>query len=337
MSYQEKISIYVPAHIKQQLEDDALQFEIFTKKDQTINMNKFLSQLILNFSDVYMEEYTYTYNEIHDRLSKYINNNIDCDVLSTQLLHEVIYPVSTKQKNRTLVAMSLKPTKDTESLIEQIRLDPQINDSLSRYFCRMFTSYCSKSSFERERIIFQDSIQIIQRALSSHYVLSFTSFHVQDKLFRVIPYKLVSNKEHLFNYLLCQDTESNKPMTFRLNRIVHPRLILDKTSINDETLTRLKKMEKIGPEYAISNDEEIIVRFTPEGEKTYKMIYFGRPRYTHIERYDDYALYHFDCSLAQAFHYFRRFEANAEVLSPQSLKEQLKTFHFNAYNTYNHD
>ena len=64
MSNLDKINIYVPEHIGQILERDAEMFEVFKKDGNTINKNRFLSKLLLEYYSSYANERQQAYEKI---------------------------------------------------------------------------------------------------------------------------------------------------------------------------------------------------------------------------------------------------------------------------------
>ncbi len=56
MSNYDKISIYIPESLKAKLEEDARLFEVFKPNSSDINLNQYLSRLILGYYDQYDAE-----------------------------------------------------------------------------------------------------------------------------------------------------------------------------------------------------------------------------------------------------------------------------------------
>ncbi len=331
MNY-DKISIYVQPYVKTQLEDDAIQFEVFSKKDGSTNMNKFITRLLLNYSDIYMDEYLKKSKEIESILLEYFDDLKSIHYSTSKIIQEILYPTAGKQKGIKKVSLSLKPTKETEPLIDRITRDSNIEDTISGYFSRMLTSYCSKSVFERERIIFGDTFSLIEMACEKNLTISFKSYWTEDKIFNVLPYKIVTNKDKIYNYLLCQDLTENTAKTFRINRLSNIILSTKKGSINSKIKNNLDLMILNGPEYSINDNVVTKIKMTQSGIKAYSQIYFGRPKYYKVEKQNDFSIYYFNCSEYQLFNYFRRFEKDSiQILQPISLQEKLINFHYDAY------
>ena len=94
-------------------------------------------------------------------------------------------------------------------------------------------------------------------------------------------------------------------------------------------------MENTSPQFAINGDEEICVKLTAHGEKSFGRIYYGRPKVKRIEINDDERFYYFNCSEDQVYLYFRRFDGNdAVIIEPIELRKRMADFHFRAYQKY---
>ena len=85
----------------------------------------------------------------------------------------------------------------------------------------------------------------------------------------------------------------------------------------------------------INDDVESCVRLSESGVRNFSRIYYGRPMVDHIEEKADGTYYYFKCSVDQVFMYFRRFGyEDAEILSPQPLRERMIEFHEKASAMY---
>nr|MCR4746675.1 hypothetical protein [Lachnospiraceae bacterium] len=142
MSDLEKINIYLPNEICKILEYDAEMFEFFKKDGKNINMNRFLSMMIMGYYNNYATECI--------NLRKKIENELNCInitehnriVLSESILRNVCLPQIPVKKAKKQAKLSLKPTRKTESLIIKIMQDIGGYESISHFFCSMFIKYC---------------------------------------------------------------------------------------------------------------------------------------------------------------------------------------------------
>lgn len=341
MEYREKINVYVSKELKAAVRNDAVLFEIFKRDQRTVNTNGFLSMLLLGYFDSYSTEKRNAFNSVADILRKQKVSISDADIneMSYRIINEVWLPFDAVVKCSKSVSLSIKPTKDTELIFQTIEKDLAGRDTISQYIRRMLNSYFLKAMWERERIIFHDSCDIIQEVCKRRYPLTFFIKWNNKAQHEVIPYKLVAGTDGMYNYLVCaeinESTGSQEVRSYRLNRITklgygHGRMTMD-----SKIAEYCKRTVEESPQYAINDDEEICVKMSDAGEKLYNRIYFGRPRYIRINDSEDGHYYYFRCSPMQVFHYFRRFDnSTAVIISPLSLREKMKDFHLSVYNSY---
>lgn len=330
MSDLEKINIYVPRETEALLSSDNEMFEVFKRGGKSVNRNLFLSMLVIGYYDAYIQERRNKHARIMSELDA-----VDLDVaqktmLASRILEDVFLPARSKRLGKNARHLSLKPTEKTEHLLSKIRYDNQEADSLSMFLCRMFMSYCEKPFSQRERIIFRQSHDTLTEACKRRQPICF-SIAGNDYIHEVIPYAIATGQEEMFNYLLCQEenpkTRMQEACVFRLNRIRGIN-ISDKTgSLQDDVQAKLERMKRIGPQYAINDDDEVCVKLTMKGKDLYKRIYFGRPLFEREENAADGYLQYYMCSHNQLELYFRRFGPEAEILYPQTLRDKIAEFH----------
>ena len=335
----EKINIYVPDRIGSMLENDAIMFEVYKKDGRTINKNKFLSMLIIGFYYDYVTEEKKAYDSILATIDTDTISRSDKERIAINILDNIVRPTIPSRKGKNPSRLSLKPTKETETLINKIMIDMDKNDAISQYFCRMFMSYCEKPFSKREKIIFNENYELLQMACEMHKSITFKTIWNKNNIHEVIPYKIVTGAEEMFNYLLCSkiNTLSGKQeaMSFRLNRIDKINYARSVDSIDDKVKQHLNLMIKYGPQYMINDDDESCVRLSDSGVLNFSRIYYGRPLVDRVEEKEDGHYYFFKCSKDQLFLYFRRFGyKDAEILSPQSLRTKMIEFHSMAYKMY---
>ena len=147
----------------------------------------------------------------------------------------------------------------------------------------------------------------------------------------MIPYCIVSGYEDMFNYLLCEEINTNngssKVMTFRINRISSYSKSKDSGEVSAAAKENLERMLRLSPQYAFNNDKKIYIRMNAAGKDLFRKIYHGRPSPVDVEKDGDWYRFYFDCSIAQASLYFRKFEQDTiEIIEPEELRTDLKRF-----------
>ncbi len=339
--YQEKINIYVPHEAGKRLDNDAQLFEIFKADQRSINKNRFLTMLLCGYYDEYLQERKALQDavlRILDDSGVSVGNE---KILSEAIVDEVYDLDIPKRKGKDSVCFSFKPTKESERIIMDIKHHPSERGYPSQFFCKMLISYLKKPISVRERIIFKNSVEIIDSACASGRAITFSSIWDKTQWHEVMPFALVPSQEEMYNYLVCEEVNTKTGLaevrSYRLNRMTNVGFGARSQPISTENKLCCERTVRIAPQYAINSDEEICVRLNAAGAKLYNRIYYGRPPFERIEPLADGSgyYYYFRCSPDQVFHYFRRFDNDtAQIISPTHLRKRIKEFHQGALKSY---
>ena len=333
----DKINIYVSEKTEQLLRHDAETFEVLKRNARDINFNRFLSMLLLGYDQRYKQEKSETRGKIREIIDQNQPGGKQNELLARQIMSEIVLHEEERKAEKNPCRLSLKPTVETDRLVTEIL---NSGDSVSNYVRGLLLSYCEKPIYERERIIFQESMDFLTDACKKRKEITFHLFINPGLVHHVIPYEIVYGREEMFNYLLCQEyneyLHKTEARSYRLCRIRRPAYSYPSGTLDRETIHWLETMKEYGPQYAINEDTETCVRLSETGQSTFRMIYMGRPLVDHTEYQEDgSSLYFFKGSLTQIQQYFRRFAAGeAEVLYPEKLRQSLVRFHEDAVNAY---
>lgn len=337
----EKIKFYIPERTNAVIRSDAEQFEVFKSNGEEINLNRFLTLLIVGYYNGYKQEMNDNAESIRKIVSQYVKGNRQREELTAQLMEQVMQPEVLKRKGKQSISISLKPTYDSDQIITEINQSLiGSSDYISQYLRRMLMSYCEKPIYERERLIFRENVDFLETACQSNREISFSTVANPGTIHHVIPYELTHGSEERFNYLLGQEfnkkLKQNQAVSYRLCRIQSPSFCLSSGILEDTVMTHLEQTKKYGPSYAINDDSETCVYLSERGQQSFRAIYFGRPIVDRKEKKEDgSALYYFHSSTDQLYRYFVRFNAGeAEVLFPEQLRNNLKAFHENSMRVY---
>lgn len=339
MGYREKINIYVSVEIKDQIITDAMRFEILKRDNRTVNRNKFLSMLLCGYHDIYRDENSKVRKSIVNTLSKCNLSESKRSEIAEEILKDD-FLLSDYDKSSKTVAISLKPTADTEGIISYIENNELAGrDSLSNYLRRMILSYFRKPMWERERIIFRDNFQNIREMCEKKCPIAFSLKKDSKQFHNVNPYKIAVGKDEMFNYLICTEinTKTNRQevVSYRLSRIRTVNVAQSIPPMDKELEYLCEKTVQIAPQYAINSDVDICVELNDKGTELYNRIYLGRPQYIRVQEHQGKHYYYFNCSEEQAFQYFRKFHADTAIIcSPNSLVQRIKDFHQNVVSAY---
>ncbi len=335
----EKINVFVPTGTAEILKRDARIFEIFKTDHTSVNMNRFLSLLLVGYYDTY----TSVYKQMRDQISSVLESTghysgqQQADTADL-VIKKVILPESPKKKGQHAQRISLKPTAATMAIL--INIENQLHgDSMSQFLCRLFTSYTVKPLNERERIIFKATYEFLLKACESRHPFSFMTTWNNEVIHEVLPYCIAVSKEELYSYLLCQEyiplSGRYEARTYRLNRITNTVLTANTIPPDKNVHRHLEMMKHYGPQYPINDDEECCVRLSETGIQLFNRIYFGRPIIDRIEKKADGTYYYFKASKFQLYTYFRRFDKDhAIILYPESLRLQMIESYQTALSAY---
>ncbi len=338
----EKIKFYVPERTDRVIRSDAEHFEIYKLNGEEINLNRFLSLLIIGYYNIYKQERNEAAEAIRALIAPHLKSNRQKDELTEQIMEQVILPEVSRRKGSHSASLSLKPTLDTDPILTEINQSlVGTSDYISQYLRRMLMSYCEKPIYEREKIIFHEKVEFLKEACASGREISFTTIYNPKVIHHVIPYDLTHGSEERFNYLLGQEynetLKKDMAVSYRLCRINRPSFSITSGTINAPIRKYLDITKRNSPQYPINEDTESCVRLSEVGQQRFKMIYFGRPAVIRREKEEDgNMLYYFQSSVYQLYRYFVRFSAaEAEVLYPENLRERLRRFYEGALEVYN--
>lgn len=322
----EKYKIYLSEDIKTRLATDAELFE-FTRENGTVNLNGFLKELIVNYFDQYR-------NDNEELLKSVLGELTSAKELkprtASALADKIIRTYINNKDSGTgkSAVITLTVSGASYEIIQIIENNLLKDNSLSGYIKDMFLSYLSIPRNKREEIIFKDTYESINKAISEGRQLSFSS-KGHDRKVIVEPYLIATSKEEQFSYLLCHDRRAKKNRSFRISR-------LSNVFITSNTFTKDPKIEDelvrkgLRSPHSMSEDIHAVVKITERGRQMYTMIVKNRPYVTYIDGDE----YHFDWPEMQLEDYFRRFGKDAVVIEPKSLRTKLRNYYSRALEAY---
>lgn len=326
----EKIRISVSKYTYDILLKDMEYFEIF-KPNGEINKNEFLNRLIINYAD----DFTLDTKEQWDEVIKLVNKYTDLDQYDrANLTGEIISSLKDNFFFRNIddesKIISLKPTKESSSLIEYLISEEINNQSISSFFREMFDSYVNMVQTMRERIIFEKEFKVISKSLEKNRKVFIKLKN--DKSVPIIGsvYAVVDSKEELFNYILLD--VNGKIQTIRLARIALVKIMNEPASFNQNILSLMDYQIENGVQFTVSEqDMEVVkVKMTERGLKLYRKMYLYRPNYHQV----DGDIFYFKGSHEKIFNYFKRFGKDAIIVHPAYLKERMEHFYKSGWKGY---
>lgn len=323
----EKIKINLDCTTLNKLCDDMATFK-FTKENGAINKNGFLNTLLKNYFPIYDSEAS----KYIDLYTKIINNHIGNEKLANEIINDLISSNEYFSFNKSSAlesSISFKPSNYNLNLLRIIDNKYLNYQSISSFFRNMIEHYLSLPQYKREQIIYLETYTIIKEAIEGNYKII---LHLNDKQNELLPYKIVTSKEEIYNYLVClsKNEKSTTMFSIHLYKIKYVYLVNQKFLFTKDEILKLDKAITHGAQFPYYNDEETIIKLTPAGIKLYNKKYLNRPTPYKIEN----DTYYFNCSFAQISLYFFSFGKEALILEPSSLKSYFKSRYLEALNIY---
>ena len=171
--------------------------------------------------------------------------------------------------------------------------------------------YISQSKVIRERFIFEKLIGKIQSGIKNKKKIKI-KFKTAEKI--VSPYNILYSSMEVSNYLFCYSEEDESYKNYRLFNIKYVYILDENKFIGDmEYLRRVR--EDFDP--FLSYDLPVMIRLSEEGKRKYNRIKTNRPKL--IKKLDDRWIV--EGSDEKIKRYFSYFMSDAEILSPENLRE----------------
>lgn len=211
----------------------------------------------------------------------------------------------------------------------------------SLYLRSVIEEYCSLPFIKRERIYKKDIYETVERACKEKRILKINAnYYGKDQLFYVYPYKIVPDSLHTQSYLVCysrraEEEDKDKIVaSFSMTRMNTPTLLTKTFHLNKQEISNIEtQLSNYSPAYLVGKPEQIKVKLTPKGKLYYRSKLYSRPEKIESLSTDD--IYVFDCSQRQIFNYFFPFGADAEIISPDYLRNHFKNTYEKALIPYN--
>lgn len=325
----EKIKIYVTERIKNVLDKDAEGFEFFKKDGRTVNKNALLTNLVINYYKNFTQQQSEFLAFLKNRISAFTE-------VKEKPLNDLCFDLCEKLNERSAAAdgekfdklVSLKPTKESEPILEYIERYCLGGRSLSEYFRSMFASYATLPQDKRELIIFKPQYDAVNKAIREKKRIFFTTRWGYDKKTECAPYAVATSKEELHCYVL---TANRNCTPVRLSRIVSVTQLAADAEFTASQIAVFEKMKTYGPQFMYKPDDgEVLVELTAKGIDKFKRIYVHRPIPVKVE--NNY--YYFNCSHSQIVQYFIRLGADARIIYPKKVRDEVFNYHRRACNRY---
>lgn len=209
-----------------------------------------------------------------------------------------------------------------------------------QYIRSIIEEYCALPFIKREHIYRKDIYETVERACAERRILKIkANYYGKEQLFYVYPYKIVPDPFHTQAYLVCYSRKAGEEETdkivasFSMARINSPTMLKKTFHLNAKEIDHIEEqITKYSPAYLIGKTERISVRLTKKGKQSYQSRLYSRPEKVESLSSDD--VYVFDCTQQQIFNYFFPFGADAEIISPEYLRNRFRNAHIKALEKY---
>lgn len=348
----ENFNLTISPEINEILEADRINLNI---KNKSTLINLIVSYYI-----------TYEIQENEEKIKKEIKKKLK--ILKSKeeiedifkILKDVMYPNLKNGKN--YVKLNFRLNKDTFEKYENYLQEMEQSEfNISKFFREIFEWYSRKKQYEREIILYKDTVEKIKgQLLKNNFKKKILRIKIKtlgNKEVQVAPLGMVVSKNESHVYLLGysevvsdnKSFESTKKFgifptrisnikeikTGKIFEFIDGRTQEDLSKISYDILEEAKQMEKKRIT-SYGEEKDIRISLTKKGKEMLEMIIFNRPfRISEIEPEEDLKneryIYTFKNTSYAVKSYFFNFGKECEILYPESLREDFKKFYLEAY------
>ena len=235
----------------------------------------------------------------HKTLKKHIyQENKITEIVNDLMTSNDLLPFDNDKTIET--SISFKLINSNYSIFRVIENKYLAYQSISSFFRNLIQSYLSLPKYKREQIIYLPTYELLMDAINDKRKIKV--YLKNDNEREIFPYKITTNKEEIYNYLLGLSYAKQKYTvnSIHLSRIEYVYLLKEKYDLDKENRDKLEKVIENGAQFPYTNPCQAQIRLTKTGQKLYKKKYLNRPTPFKIE--DD--IYYFNCSYDQLVLYF---------------------------------
>lgn len=208
------------------------------------------------------------------------------------------------------------------------------------YIKCLMEEYAALPFIKRERIFRKEVYETVEYACRMNYLLQVRTWvYGERQTFLVYPYKIIPDPLCTQEYLACftrtadQSPKEKKDASFSMARLEKPVVLKQHAFLSREEINRIEDdLARLSVAYLLGEPEEIRVRLTERGKKSYQTRLYSRPDKDEARSTEQE--YVFSCSEHQAYNYFFSFGQEVEILSPPSLRARMEQDYQNALQQY---
>ena len=299
----------------------------FFKKDGSSNKNLFLNKLIYNYHLIINEEIDSFNNDLRSLLKEYnlSNNNIN------ELANSINRLLTKKDNSKERKEYELTFLATSKYIYAFLDIEDNYlnNLTISEYLRKLFNSYSLLTQDERERIVFNEEIELINKAIKDNKKIIYEDNN--EKKIEVTPIGVFNSKDHQFIYLIYFNNHKFVPLhIYKLNKLRISKNI--KEELNDDDKNKLNELLTVDAQFISSKIIDVDIKFTKKAKSIYKRIIINRPKSYKIDNEHD--IYSFKAPINQLFQYFLRFGKEVEVLNNIKLTNLLYYYFKESFLSY---
>lgn len=208
------------------------------------------------------------------------------------------------------------------------------------YIRSVIEEYCALPFIERERIYRKDIFETVECACKEKRILKIkANIDRKEQILYVYPYKIMSDSFHTQSYLVCYSRKAEEEdcdkvvASFSMARLNSPKIFSKHFHLNKNEIANIEaQVAHYSLTYLIGTPGQIQVKLTEKGKQSYQTRLYSRP--DKIASLSTNDIYVFDCTQQQIFNYFFPFGAEAEIISPKSLRNRFIQAHKRALDNY---
>ncbi len=136
---------------------------LFYKENKEINKNLFYNTIVIRMYERIIKQYQQKSAQTQEILNKYHIHNLK---LRDELVEvsNLLYPIH-EDSNVYNESILFRPNKQFLPIFEEIEEKYLFNQSISFFYRNLFTLYANMRQDERERLVFQDSLERIEKCI----------------------------------------------------------------------------------------------------------------------------------------------------------------------------
>lgn len=291
---------------------------------------------INNYLDKKKEDLDRLFTEKHFNDKKIMSTVIDLLIQTQrqQLLDEIMTNYNSSESNSRIYHIDIE---NYNYLIKDC-LENEYYKRPGLYIRSVIEEYCSLPFIERERIYKKEIYDIVTSACKNHTILKIkTEYNGKPQLFYVYPYKIVADPFHTQSYLVCYSRKPEESIkdkilaSFSMARLTKPTVLKEFIPHPKDSKKIENILAKHSAAYLVGKSEQIEIKLTPKGKKSYQSRLYSRPEIQSITSNGNYI---FNCTPQQIFNYFFSFGPEAEIIRPKDLRTRFQNTYKNALTLY---